>query len=45
MFGYRIGFNIDQEDTNRTVYGAIASLFIFAWLFVILRYLIITIVI
>ena len=45
MFGYRIGFNIDQEDSNRTVYGAIVSLFIFAWLFVILRYLIITIVI
>lgn len=43
MFGYRIGFNIDGEEDHKTLPGAIVSLFIFAWLAVILRFLIMSI--
>ena len=43
MFGYRIGFNINGEEDHKTLPGAMVSLFIFAWLAVVLRYLIISI--
>lgn len=44
LFGYRIGFNVDSEESHTTIAGSVMSLFIFAWLLVVLRYLIISIV-
>jgi hypothetical protein len=41
MFGYQIGFNVEGEEAHNTVPGACVSLFIVAWLIVVLRYLII----
>lgn len=40
MFGYQIGFNVDGEDQDHTVTGCCVSLFIFAWMGVVLHYLI-----
>ena len=40
MFGYQIGFNINGEDSHTTSAGSCVSLFIFAWIGVILHYLI-----
>jgi hypothetical protein len=39
MFGYNIGFNIDGEDYHRTCAGTCASLLIFAWVGLIIHYL------
>jgi len=39
MFGYNIGFNIDGEDYHRTCAGTCASLLIFAWIGLIIHYL------
>lgn len=39
MFGYNIGFNIDGEDYHRTYAGTCASLLIFAWVGLIIHYL------
>lgn len=41
MFGYQVGFNIDGEEVHKTLPGACVSIFIFAWLAVVLRFLII----
>jgi uncharacterized metal-binding protein len=43
MFGYRISFNMNGANDHKTLPGAVVSLFIFAWLAVILRYLIMSI--
>jgi hypothetical protein len=39
MFGHRIQFNVNGENVHKTIPGAIVSLFIFAWLGVILNFL------
>ena len=45
MFGQRTHFNINGEETHRTAPGACVSLFIIAWIGVIIAYLIKDIVI
>ena len=45
MFGFQTSFNINGEDTHKTCPGACVSLFIFAWLALILHYLLLDIVI
>lgn len=40
LFGFRIGFNVEGEEVHRTIPGAILSLFIIAWLIVVLNYLV-----
>lgn len=41
MFGYKIGFNIEGEENHTSIPGACISLFIVAWLIVMIRYLVI----
>lgn len=36
MFGHKLHFNVNGEKSHKTIPGACASLFIFAWLAVIL---------
>jgi hypothetical protein len=45
MFGHQINFNINGETSFKTCPGACVSLFIFAWLGLLLHYLLLTIVI
>ena len=45
MFGYKATFNINGEHLHRTCPGAIITLIIFAWLGILLHYLIVDIVI
>ena len=40
IFGQKIGFNVNGEELHRTCPGACVSLFIVAWLIVVLIYLI-----
>ena len=45
MFGRKAKFNINGESKHRTCPGALVSLCIFAWLGIVLHYLIVDIVI
>lgn len=45
IFGMHIGFNIEGEKKHRTIFGALYTLFIVAWVGIVLNYMITQIVV